>query len=511
MLEKLQNTSKEIDLAIAELLQKKEYIAELEQQIISTEKNIKSAASTISGKLPNVVEQENFIKFFKKPYYIQKAGHNKCFVIVPKFIKNFQVGWLVDESDTFFIYQLDQYSSWLGYVPEDLLKEVEVEPGFKAEIVDDHIYYDPKDRDNIKSQLGNHLTDFTKNTARIVRGHEFDIILDMIKKGNLPFKPKAVQPEHIREARLVKNPLTGKPFQLYNYQKEADKEFFNWGAIGLFHPTGSGKSIVTSSIMDRLTGKKIIFAITKVILEQWEYYIDTYIPHCKNEITLSTYQGFRDRGDKYRLVVFDECQYLPANTFSRLSVLNTDYRIGLSAGPYREDGREHYIIALTGKPIGINWQGYLAERKKELHPINVHIVRNESNKIKKTTELLNRNKKTIIFCDGINLGAKLSSLLDVPHVHGGTKDNYKSIIENDITVCSRVADLGISVKNLEHIIETDFLFGSRGQQLQRYGRLLHSESGNCKHDIIFTEEEFDRYGKRLWSLQDKGVIIKLKK
>ena len=63
--------------------------------------------------------------------------------------------------------------------------------------------------------------------------------------------------------------------------------------------------------------------------------------------------------DEWALTIYDECQRLPADTFSRLAVIRTKYRIGLSASPHHEDGRESYIFALTGFPVGLNWQEYM--------------------------------------------------------------------------------------------------------------------------------------------------------
>jgi hypothetical protein len=54
----------------------------------------------------------------------------------------------------------------------------------------------------------------------------------------------------------------------------------------------------------------------------------------------------------------------------------------------------------------------------------------------------------------------------------------------------------------------DFLYGSRQQQLQRTGRLMHSEEAE-RHDIIMTEQEVRDYGKRIWALQEKGFTIKI--
>ncbi len=69
--------------------------------------------------------------------------------------------------------------------------------------------------------------------------------------------------------------------------------------------------------------------------------------------------------------------------------------------------------------------------------------------------------------------------------------------------------MGVSLKELEHIIEVDFLFGSKREQIQRTGRLFHSKEAK-RHDILMTKEEFEKYGKRLHSLVEKGFKINLR-
>jgi superfamily II DNA or RNA helicase len=44
-------------------------------------------------------------------------------------------------------------------------------------------------------------------------------------------------------------------------------------------------------------------------------------------------------------------------------------------------------------------------------------------------------------------------------------------------IVSRIADHGVSIDDLEVVLEADFLFGSRRQQIQRTGRLFWSELG----------------------------------
>lgn len=474
----------------------------LEKQIEKQEKDTKVIADSISEKLGDNIHSDLFIKFFEKPYVIIPQKQNQVLVAIPKFIKGFQVGWLWKETEQFYIYQLDQYSSWLGDVPSDLLKEINFKKEIEAEIEANTLLFQPSQKQIIKQKLGSHITDVTDTSARIIRGHEFDIIADMIEGGSLPFKPIKVSDSDKREGKAN--------FELRKYQKPAFDRFLETGAIGLFHPTGAGKSMIAMKAIDTIKGKKLIIVPSRTLVEQWNYYIEQFIPHCKNEVQIVTYQGYRVSEEEYTLTIFDECQRLPADTFSRIALVKTKYRIGLSASPHREDGRESYIFALTGFPVGLNWQDYMKETGRSYHPIFVHIVRGDSSKIRKACELLDMKKRTFIFCDTIELGKKMANEINVPFIYGQTSDRLDLIDNNKVVVVSRVADLGVSIKDLQQIIEIDFLFGSRQQELQRTGRLMHSLEKDVRHDIIMTEKEIEQYGKRLWALQEKGFTIKIK-
>ena len=476
-------------------------LSEIEKSMQEQENNLKYVSDAISKKLGDIIEKEKFLGFFQKPYVTIPQGKNNLLVAVPKFIKGFQVGWLWKETESFYIYQLDQYSAWLGDVPQELLNEINFKKEIDGVVQGDTLFYSPMMKEAVKKKLGYHLKDIGETEARIVRGHIFDVIADMIENGCLPFKPMKVSKEDLREQKSQ--------IKLREYQKATVDKFMETGAVGSFLPTGSGKSFIALYLMDVITGKKIIIVPTRTLIEQWNYYIETYIPDRKEEIKIATYQGYRDSEDEFSLVVYDECQRLPADTFSRLSVIKAKYRIGLSASPHREDGRESYIFALTGFPIGLNWKEYMETVGKSYHPVYVHIVYSSVGKIRKLDELVDFNKKTLIYCDTIELGKKIANQYNIPYIYGQTSNRLDEIENNRVLVVSRVMDLGVSIKDLQRIIEVDFLFGSRGQELQRTGRLMHSENAE-RHDIIMTEEEVRKYGKRLWALTEKGFDVKIK-
>ena len=215
----------------------------------------------------------------------------------------------------------------------------------------------------------------------------------------------------------------------------------------------------------------------------------------------------RDR--EYTLIVFEECHHLPANTFVRLATLKTKYRLGLSASPFREDRRESYIFALTGFPLGISWDELLSLSVVRQPSFKLYILKNNGEKILKLQQLLKLPLKTIIFCDSLDFGQKIAQKFAVPFVYGETRDGRIDIIrESDVSVVSRVGDEGISVPDLERVIEVSFLYGSRMQESQRFGRLMHG-SGKPEHIALTTEEEFEKYQKRFYAITERGFRLEI--
>jgi hypothetical protein len=208
-------------------------------------------------------------------------------------------------------------------------------------------------------------------------------------------------------------------------------------------------------------------------------------------------------------ILTHNCHFLPADSFSKLATVKTKYRFGLSATPYREDGRTNYIMALTGFPVGLDWRTIMNVLGKEYHTINVHIVKDLESKYQLIKQLYNPERRTIIFINLLDIGRKISEMLEIPMISGETKNRLEMIKKSKSFVASRVLELGVSIKDLEHIIEADFLFGSRREEVQRTGRLMHSIVKGKVHDIIMTKDELEQYGKRLYGLYEKGFRYKL--
>jgi hypothetical protein len=201
------------------------------------------------------------------------------------------------------------------------------------------------------------------------------------------------------------------------------------------------------------------------------------------------------------------CQHLPANSFVRLATLKAKYRMGFSGSPYREDGRENYIIALTGFPIGMSWEELIRLQVVCEPTFRVYILSDNREKMRKLGELLQVPAKTLIFCDWLDLGEKIAETFNIPFVYGETKDRLEIIRESQACVVSRVGDEGVSLPDIERVIEVAYLYGSRMQESQRFGRLMHSAKEELEHIILMSEEEFEKYQKRLYAITERGFRI----
>jgi DNA excision repair protein ERCC-3 len=207
-------------------------------------------------------------------------------------------------------------------------------------------------------------------------------------------------------------------------------------------------------------------------------------------------------------MIVDEVHHLPAPTYSRLAFIHSDYRLGLSATPWREDGHSEYIYGLCGFPHGSAWDRLVNEGWIRKPPVYVHITPYKISTAYKLAETL--KPKLIIYSDTISLGEDLSRRLKIPFVHGKhtMKKRLEILKEHDRIVASRIFDEGMDIPQLRSVIEVDYLGGSRRQEAQRAFRLCHSAYEGIEHHLLMTPEEYEAYGKRLWGVYQRGLEIK---
>jgi len=267
--------------------------------------------------------------FFKKPYILLPKGKQEWYCIVPSFI-NFQVGFFDRREGNYNIYIINKYSRWINDIPDFMSEEIDLEEPDNIYIKDGELIFEENLLDKVRTKYGHRIKNLQKDKATIKQGCEFDLIAELIDDGNLPFIPKAVDKEDLRETK-INFTSEGK----YIFQGEAYKEWLKYGSLGAYWMTGAGKSFLGMHVLDSLKfdekdKRKLLVTMTSTLVDQWKLYFEQYAPRLSEEVDVVTYNAFHKIKDKkYICVVFDENDRLPANTFSKFSTLNTKYRLGL--------------------------------------------------------------------------------------------------------------------------------------------------------------------------------------
>ncbi len=439
--------------------------------------------------------------FLSEPYVIVPKANDDWYVVVPRFI-DLQVGWLETQTSTYNVFRVNRYIDWLIQLPEAIRQALDFEEKPKVYVQGEFMFTPPEHQEQLFKRYKKFVaTRIGRKKIRIRPRMHFNLIASLVRDGILPFVPSPVD-----KSDLIQRPIKT---ELRDYQQQAFDKFLQCGNVGIFWMPSAGKTIFGLHIMNMLRGKKLIVVPSLTLMEQWQVRIRelTQIPPA--EYRIITYNSaHKVMKDEFVLTIYDECHHLPANVFSRLALIKTKYRLGLSATPYREDGRHELIFALTGFPIGLDWKHLIDLRIVSEPRVKVILVRNLTSKISALDDLVkeDRQKKTIIFCDSVKLGKALARRFGVQFIYGQTKQRLNRIIGAPLVVVSRVGDEGISLQRLERIIEFDFLFGSRRQELQRLGRLFHSTFAG-EHLVLMTVEEYARYKKRLYSIYEKGIEV----
>ncbi|ALL01094.1 DNA repair helicase RAD25 [Pyrodictium delaneyi] len=260
--------------------------------------------------------------------------------------------------------------------------------------------------------------------------------------------------------------------KLRSYQEEAInawRENRYRGVIAL--PTGSGKTIVALAAMVTLSVPTLIVVYTREQLNEWAEKIVKFTNLDKNNIglfyseqksikliTIATYQSaFRNIDilfDKFSLLIVDEAHHLPAEKFRAIaeSIL-APYRLGLSATPYREDGRHEELFRLVG---GVVYERSLSELLEEgfiasfeIVPVLVQLERKEFEeykKLKKKFIVMARGRKVDELVKAASAGddsAKqalqlLSRIRRVLALSKSKVEEARRIVENELAKGSKI-------------------------------------------------------------------------
>jgi len=485
---------------------------ELIKEIQSEKKSYSNKLEELSKKtrIAKTINSKEINEFLDEPYVVVPAKQKETwFVAVPKFVK-MNLGWLDYSTETYNVFKINKFMHWIGDIPKDIQHKFKFNDPLPLKVFDGMVLTGREHQEATWNRYKNHLQQRKdKDKIKIKRGHEFKLLAQLIDDGMLPFIPQPIEKQDLRKGNLK--------FELRDYQRTAWQKLRDTGATGVFWAYGAGKTFLALHALEHVrVGDRPNFVTvpTTTLKEQWKKRIVELTENAKNDfleekLQILTYQSFHKlQNKKWGIGVMDEAHHLPANTYSRFATIDMKYRLGLSGSPHREDGRTEYIFALTGFPVGLSWDNLIELGVLEVPDIRVYLFSNWNEKTDKLEELLAQDKKTIVFCDGIQKGKNLSKRFEIPFVSGETKNRIETIESADKCIVSRVGDEGLSLPDIERVVEIDFQFGSRRQEGQRLGRLFHSEERG-EHVILMTETEFKDYGKRLKAIQERGFKLEL--
>ncbi len=152
--------------------------------------------------------------------------------------------------------------------------------------------------------------------------------------------------------------------QPFPHQEEAVNAWWRAGRRGVVVlPTGAGKTFVAVMAMARLMRSALVITPTIDLLQQWYGVLRTAFDFevgmlgggssDVRPLTVTTYDSaymhMERLGDRFALLVFDECHHLPGPTYGLAAEMSiAPFRLGLTATPEREDGGEARLDTLIG-------------------------------------------------------------------------------------------------------------------------------------------------------------------
>ncbi len=181
-----------------------------------------------------------------------------------------------------------------------------------------------------------------------------------LRAGNVPYDDRArAYGELAAEPRIRRTPRP--------YQAEALAAWLaaeRRGVVVL--PTGAGKTQVAMMAIERARRATLVVVPTLDLVRQWYDLLRATFgepigllgggEHDVQPITVSTYDSaylkMDHLGARFGLIVFDECHHLPSSAYALAAKLAlAPFRLGLTATPERQDGREDELAGLIGPTV----------------------------------------------------------------------------------------------------------------------------------------------------------------
>jgi superfamily II DNA or RNA helicase len=151
------------------------------------------------------------------------------------------------------------------------------------------------------------------------------------------------------------------------YQQEALRAWREAGCRGVVVlPTGAGKTLVAELAIDDRRRSALVVTPTLDLVRQWHDVLAASFggrigligggEYELQPLTVTTYDSaylhMDNLGDRFGLLVFDECHHLPGASYALAARLSlAPFRLGLTATPERGDGRDGDLASLVGPII----------------------------------------------------------------------------------------------------------------------------------------------------------------
>jgi superfamily II DNA or RNA helicase len=154
----------------------------------------------------------------------------------------------------------------------------------------------------------------------------------------------------------------------YPHQRQALTAWIEAGRTGVVVlPTGAGKTYLAQLAMQATRRSTLVVVPTLDLMHQWYTHLLAAFPdasvgllgggaHDHTPLLIATYDSAaihaETLGNRYGLLVFDECHHLPSD-FTRVAAEYSlaPYRLGLTATPERTDGKHVDLVTLIGPEV----------------------------------------------------------------------------------------------------------------------------------------------------------------
>lgn len=150
----------------------------------------------------------------------------------------------------------------------------------------------------------------------------------------------------------------------HHFQEEAVAAWKEAGKCGVVVlPTGAGKSYVGQMAIELTQRSALVVSPTIDLMNQWYDLLSAAFGaevgligggyYEVQDLTVTTYDSAYSHmerlGNRFGLVIFDECHHLPGEMYSHAAEMClAPYRLGLTATPERADGRHVLLDELVG-------------------------------------------------------------------------------------------------------------------------------------------------------------------